>query len=157
MPDSKNLKGEPFYDYLTGQNRCSHLCGPHLNRCDLDTNEQGGCHKGDCRCEKCPTDPRTTNTDPQTPTFDIQKAIEATSTTLPACSNCQSNEVLAVRRTDIRYAVIKCIDCLHQRQLTEAEYLTEWPGVPECEHEETDLATNKCIRCFKEAPECDEK
>lgn len=62
------------------------------------------------------------------PVFDPQKVKETTSTTLPPCIKCQSTKVIAVRRTDILYAVIKCIECLHLRQLSEAEYLQEWPG-----------------------------
>lgn len=52
-----------------GQRRCSYLCPPHLNRCDLDTNKHGGCHEGDCRCELCPTriDKGAGNDQPETP------------------------------------------------------------------------------------------
>ena len=55
---------------------------------------------------------------------DIKQAI---SPTLPPCENCESKNVIAVRRTDILYAVTACIDCNHRRQLTEDEYRNEWP------------------------------
>lgn len=46
---------------------------------------------------------------------------------LPPCTGCESEEVLAVNRKDIQYAVMKCLICLHQRQLTQTEYQTAWP------------------------------
>lgn len=125
------LSSNPFVN--SQKRRCSHLCPPHLERCDLDTNEHGGCHEGDCRCEKCPTRPRTEEKwtdayeEPTNRVFNAEDIKKAISPTLPPCENCESPNVLAVRRTDILYAVTACIDCNHRRQLTEAEYLREWP------------------------------
>lgn len=79
------------------------------------------------------------------PVFDPQKVKEATSTTIPPCIECGSPKTIAVRRIDLIYAVTKCIDCLHLRPLTKAEYLREWP----CEHEFVDQATNACTKCSK--------
>jgi hypothetical protein len=66
--------------------------------------------------------------------FDVPGIKKARSNTLPHCEECKSDNVLAVRRNDIPYAVMACIDCNHRRQLTEAEYFTEWP---ECLHSPT--------------------
>lgn len=145
--------------------RCSYLCGPHLVRCDLDTNEHGGAHEGDCRCEKCPilvnkitigtiydtkepiiVQEGTQNLEspplgrgvrgpnyadswkePDNQVFDKQVIEDAINPNLPPCQSCESEEVLAVNRKDIQYAVMKCLICLHQRQLTQEEYQTAWP------------------------------
>ena len=77
--------------------------------------------------------------------FDAPGIKKARSNTLPPCEACQSIHMLAVRRTDIRYAITACIDCQHRRQLTEAEYRTEWPDTPECEHEEVNMPMTECI------------
>ena len=80
--------------------------------------------------------------------FNPEDITKARSETLPPCVECNSIHTLAIRRNDIRYAVTACIECQHRRPLTEAEYLAKWPDVPECEHEEVNMLTNQCKRCF---------
>jgi hypothetical protein len=122
----------------TKQKRCAFLCPPHLDHCDLDTNEHGGAHEGDCRCEKCPTregNPYVNggnwyseyNQLPRNAVFDPQVIQDAINSNLPPCTACEAEEVLAVRRNDIQYAVMKCLICRHQRQLTPEEYQTAYP------------------------------
>ena len=59
--------------------------------------------------------------------FNPQVIKDAINPNLPPCTTCQSEEVLAVNRKDIQYAVMKCLICLHQRQLTQQEYQAAWP------------------------------
>ena len=59
--------------------------------------------------------------------FDPQVIKDAINPNLPLCDGCDSEEVLAVKRKDIQYAVMKCLICRHQRQLTADEYTTAWP------------------------------
>lgn len=59
--------------------------------------------------------------------FAPQVIQDAINSNLPVCTGCGSEEVLAVRRNDIQYAVMKCLICLHQRQMTQEEYQTAYP------------------------------
>ncbi|MCK4501045.1 hypothetical protein KAU11_11155 [Candidatus Babeliales bacterium] len=71
------------------------------------------------------------------PVFNPESLKDSISSTLPPCVNCESSNVIAVRRTDIIYAVTKCIECLHLRQLTVEEYLAEWPQLSNDEQKPT--------------------
>ena len=59
--------------------------------------------------------------------FNAKDIKKASSNTLPPCVECESPDTIAVRRIDIIYAVTACLVCNHRRQMTEEEYLTEWP------------------------------